>query len=306
MRGLAEGALITAIYFVLLWLTIYTPIGIVTTLILATPFIVMGARHDTRAVILTVVASILVAGLLTGISGILLTISFGAIGTVMGLSYQKKKSGWTALSLGFLTTIASYILMLAISFYVFDINIIEWIQKITDESLDISRSIAGGTDETWDMLEKSLDMIIALLPAILILSAIISTMITHIVGTKILKRLGLHIGQLPPFKDWKLPRILLFYYLISLLLTIIPGVKDIQWIETIALNSIYIISMLLMVQGVSFVSYFADAKGWGKSAPIFAVIGIVILARYGFPYFISLLGMIDLGFDIRGKVKRKN
>ncbi|MEX2104765.1 MAG: DUF2232 domain-containing protein, partial [Bacilli bacterium] len=69
MRGLAEGALITAIYFVLLWLTVYTPLGIVITLILATPFIVMGARHDTRAVILTVVASILVAGLLTGVFG---------------------------------------------------------------------------------------------------------------------------------------------------------------------------------------------------------------------------------------------
>lgn len=306
-KGIAEGAIVTAIYMVLLWLTLYAPlIGTITSLILSVPFIVVGSRQTTKVTVLTALAATLVAGLLIGPGAGLRTALFALIGSAMGVSYQKYKGSWTALSIGFLTTIIGFIFMLVVMSTLFEFNVTQFMKDYMNESIKMAESITGsGNSEQINLFKQSVDLLVMLLPALIIIAAILTTMINHIVGIRVLRRLGTNVPTLPPFKDWKLPRILLFYYLISLILSFIPGLSSIQAIQTIVMNSVYLLGALFMVQGVSFVAYYSWAKGLGKTPIVFVIIGMFLLAGFGFPYFVSLLGMIDLGFDIRAKINRK-
>jgi len=69
-----------------------------------------------------------------------------------------------------------------------------------------------------------------------------------------------------------------------------------------AQNLLMIVGIALMLQGFSFIFYFAHIKRIAKAVPILIVIATIL-----FPgillYFIRILGIIDIGFRLRGRLK---
>jgi uncharacterized protein YybS (DUF2232 family) len=59
----------------------------------------------------------------------------------------------------------------------------------------------------------------------------------------------------------------------------------------------------MIIQGLSLVFYYAHAKRMGKALPIIAVVFAVLIPVV--LYIIRILGIIDLGFDLRSRFKKK-
>jgi uncharacterized protein YybS (DUF2232 family) len=65
----------------------------------------------------------------------------------------------------------------------------------------------------------------------------------------------------------------------------------------------YILQFILILQGYTFIFYFCDQKGISKAISI--TIAIVAFLVPIFLYIIGILGIIDLGFDLRKGYNKK-
>jgi len=69
------------------------------------------------------------------------------------------------------------------------------------------------------------------------------------------------------------------------------------------LNIKPILDLMLIIQGLSIISYFSYQKGWGKGLLVFAVVLVFIFPP--FPFILMLLGIMDLGINFRNQPKQK-
>jgi uncharacterized protein YybS (DUF2232 family) len=74
------------------------------------------------------------------------------------------------------------------------------------------------------------------------------------------------------------------------------------WFWVIA-NLSFILQMLMVLQGLSFVFYITHVKGYPKAVPIVVIVLIFLLPFI--LYIVRILGIIDLGFDLRKRLGEK-
>ena len=108
------------------------------------------------------------------------------------------------------------------------------------------------------------------------------------------------VPKFKAFKDLRLPKAILWYYLIILVIDLFIRPESGTGLYVICLNFSIILCMLLMLQGVSLVYYVFDMYRLSKFLKVLVV--IMILPLYS---LFVMLGILDLGFDIRKFVKGK-
>jgi uncharacterized protein YybS (DUF2232 family) len=69
------------------------------------------------------------------------------------------------------------------------------------------------------------------------------------------------------------------------------------------INMTYILQFLMILQGYTFMFYYFDKKGFSKAISI--TIAIVSFLIPIFLYIVGILGIIDLGFDLRKGFNKK-
>jgi uncharacterized protein YybS (DUF2232 family) len=69
------------------------------------------------------------------------------------------------------------------------------------------------------------------------------------------------------------------------------------------INMTYILQFLIILQGYTFIFYYFDKKGFSKAISI--TIAIVSFLIPIFLYIVGILGIIDLGFDLRKGFNKK-
>jgi uncharacterized protein YybS (DUF2232 family) len=120
------------------------------------------------------------------------------------------------------------------------------------------------------------------------------------VSVPVLKRLKLSVGTWPPFRQIMLPKQLLWYYLLVLVATFFPLEKG-TFAYIAVINLYYLLQLLFMIQGFSFLYHVADRKNIAKGI---VVIGTLFCFFFPFLlYLIAILGIIDLGFELRKRVQ---
>lgn len=107
-------------------------------------------------------------------------------------------------------------------------------------------------------------------------------------------------AKLLPFREWKLPQSIVWYYLIVIVLGMMNLEKgSLPYLAVINLSAL--LQLLLIIQGLSFVYYFFHKKGFSIGFPITITVFTIFI-----PYLLQLvriLGIIDLGFALRGRIK---
>ncbi|WP_167577787.1 YybS family protein [Ammoniphilus sp. YIM 78166] len=307
VRSMLEGALISGIFLVLMFTTIYTPLGIITAMALPVPFTIYAARNDLKKSMLVVAASGLLTIFIGALPSIFSALFAGLLGVVMGVLYRQGKSAFHVFVGGSLASLAFLLGSLVISYYVLNINPVTTIQEMMNQSIEMSRSIMeqiGPADEKQTaMLTDMVGMIGKMVPMLLILGSTQFALINHWFSRKVLQRLGTPVPSFPPFREWRWPRSIMYYYLVVLLGSIIVGAQGGDMWETLLLNIKPILDIMMMIQGLSFLFFFSHSKGWGKAIPITAIVLVFIFPP--FPFILVLLGILDLGIDLRSKVSKK-
>src|SRR5690606_4054561 len=127
------------------------------------------------------------------------------------------------------------------------------------------------------------------------------TVITHTISRRLLNWLGIEAPSLPPIHEWRLPRSLVWYYLIVLFLNFITQPESALY--TFILNLYPILLITFAVQGIAFYFYWAHEKGRGRVIPIMGA--ILCLLFPPLMYMTSLVGVFDTAFPLRRYVRNQ-
>lgn len=305
-RFITEGAALLAIYAILLLISMYVPIlGTVVTFALPLPFILLMIRHKLSNVLLIFVAALFVTIIVSQPMNLVKTIMFGLIGIVLGYMYKTRKKPVEILIAGTLAYLIGFVLIYVASIKFFNIDIMKQMQSMFSESMKQSEKIVSATGMPVSKGQKELlaqmnDILQTLFPSILVLVSVCFSWITLIISGSVLKKLKHDVIPWPRFKDIQLPKSIVWYYVIFILLSTFIKVEPTSYLHMVFSNLYVIFALLLVLQGLTFIAFLAHKKGFTKGIPIISFIVCMFIPML-FP-LVTILGIIDLGISLRSKI----
>jgi uncharacterized protein YybS (DUF2232 family) len=303
---LTEGAILLALFTVLTLMTLYLPlIGAFLMVFLPLPFILYTVRHGIKAAVTLMAASIFITLIVGSLFALPLTLTYALSGIVMGYFYQKRQTAGALIG-GTIAFLISFVVMYAASVAFFQIDPIEEATGSMDETIDMAKSMMAAigqeaNEAAINQLEEQMKYIGYLIPSLLVSVSFIFAILSHAVTIPVLKRLKIQLVPLKPFREWKLPTSIVWYYLIVSFLFFL-NLDTGSFLYIAAVNLLFVLQVLLVVQGFSFIFFYSHVKNYSKAIPVTAIILSLILPIL--MYLVRILGIIDLAFNLRGRVKK--
>ncbi|KEK25642.1 YybS family protein [Bacillus gaemokensis] len=308
-RLITEGAVLLAVYAVLLLISLYIPVvSTVALFALPLPFLLFMVRYPFSSTCMLFTAALLVTIIVSSPLSLVNTCMSGLIGVALGYMYKKKKRPVEILLVGMLAYLFSFVLIYVVSIKLFNIDLIKQMQDVFKEGIEQSEKImkvAGApiTKEQKDLFGQFSDMIRVLLPSLLVMVSFVFSWITVLMAGNVLRRLKYTVTPWPKFRNMQLPKGIVWYYVILILLSMFMKVESGSYLDMAFSNLYAIFSLLLVFQGFSCIAFFVHLKGYPKAVPIIIFV-LFLFVPMLFP-LVTILGIIDLGFSLRSKIQSK-
>jgi uncharacterized protein YybS (DUF2232 family) len=309
-RRLTEGAILLAIFAVLLLITLYVPLlGIISVWFLPLPFIYFSWKYDWKNMIVFLIAALMISLIVGSLFAIPLTLLHGTTGMTLGYLVQKNKSRMMMLVAATLVLLTNVLIQYGAAVVLFDFNFIKEATTLMKKSFDTSVQLLNSVGKENDaeklknQVGEMLSLIQILLPSLLVVSTFIIAFFIQLINFSLLKRFGLKVTHWKPFRELSLPKSILWYYLFTVILSLILNPEEGSYLHTALWNLAYILQILLVVQGLSLVFFISHLKKLPKSFPIVATVLTLLLPLV--LYIIRILGIIDLGFELRKRLVKK-
>lgn len=304
-KALVVGALTTAIFIALFLICVYIPlIGIVGMLFCPIPLMFYTAKWGAKPGIIAFLASFILSLLfthpLTAVSALLVL----SVGYVMGCMLFLRKSAFAVLGAGSLAAIACLVLSYGMLVTLLHINPVEEIVKSADKFSKMAEQMGTqASKEQWENYRNVIKMLPTLIPYAVTVGGILYSFITELISAPILRRFGLEFPKFPPFREWTLPRSLIWYYLLALALLYFGGLDQNGTLFMVTLNVFEMLEMAMVLQGIILIFFFCHSRGMKLAVPvIISIIGVIIPFTL---YIIRILGIIDLGIGLRARIRKQ-
>jgi uncharacterized protein YybS (DUF2232 family) len=294
-KSMVESAILVGMAFVMTFMATYIPFLSFFLFLIATPFAVIGTRHDLKYSVISVIAStILVSILISPFQGIFVGLYGGLQGATIGYSLRKLHSPYKTMLMGMLSGVISLVGLFALAFAMDGIGIIEILDQLKVQMLSFYEKMGMTDDTLLTQLAETFTLVKKLIPSSVILASLLYTFINYIVSTKILTRLKVKLPQKEKFTDFKLPSNFMFGSLIILILTVIVSYMKIVDSEVLQINIINLFIYVFFIQGLAVVLKFVERSS--KAIKALIVFGVFILSLLP---FVALLGWLDIIFNFR-------
>ncbi|CAH0298527.1 hypothetical protein SRABI96_04512 [Peribacillus sp. Bi96] len=311
-RRIAEGGALLALYCILLFITIHVPIvGIITLFFLPIPFILVTIKQKLSWSLGYLFIASLLTILIATILSVPLTLLMGATGIAIGYFLKKDKPMAPMFIGAVLVFLGGTLVIYAASVLITDVNYIEESMVMVKESFDHSVGIMESfgqepTEQVKKRLYESIDMLNTLMPSLFVLMSVIMVLLIFLAAHPILKRFSEKTLKWPHFRDLRLPKSLLWYYLITMLLALFVNTDKNSFVYMAITNLFFILQFFILLQGYSLIFYFAHVKSWAKAIPVSILVVSLLLPLPIITTVIRFLGIIDLGFPFREKIKKRD
>ncbi|HDR4438401.1 MULTISPECIES: YybS family protein [Bacillus cereus group] len=305
-KFITEGAALLAIYAMLLLISMYVPIlGAVVTFALPLPFILLTIRYKLSSAFVIFTAALFITVIVSQPMNLVKTTMFGLIGIVLGYMYKKQKKPVEILMAGTLAYLIGIMLIYVASIKFFNIDLMKQMQNMFNESMTQSEKIvtAAGmpiSKEQKELFVQMNDILQTVFPSILVMVSVFLSWITVIISGSALRKLKHDVIPWPKFKDIQLPKSIVWYYVIFILLSTFIKVEPTSYLHMVFSNLYVIFALLLVLQGLTFIAFLAHSKGFTKGVPIISFIACMFIPML-FP-LVTILGIIDLGISLRSKI----
>ncbi|WP_417898444.1 YybS family protein [Bacillus haimaensis] len=305
-KNITEGAVLLGIFVLLLLMTLFIPgIGVITLFALVVPFVIYTVRNDWKSGIWFAVLANILSLLMGSPAALVLSIPMSSVGVVMGYLFAKNSNRYAILGASTGMYLLNLVLGYVVAIVLFEINIAELIDEMLNDSLKNAEAMATALGqnsvEAMELMQQMVEQFNYLLPSGMVTIAFVFAFISQLITGFVLKRLKEPVQPFPPFRDFMLPKSLLWYYLIVILLSLMEMEKG-SALFLATMNLSYILMLLMTVQGMSFVFHFCHKRKIAKAIPI-----IMLILSFLIPpllYIIRMVGIIDLGFDLRKRIKK--
>lgn len=302
-KRLTLGAMMIALFTILLAVSFYVPIlNIVTTFYLVLPIAWYSAKFDRSASIFVTSISIVMSFFVGGFLALSWALLYAPLGIVIGDSIRRKKSKLFLLIASGMTFLISSVIQYVITVMFLNINPIQELmlklRKSSEETLAYMESLENLPKGYSERFIDVLFMFETVFPSFIIIAIFMTTLMIIIVNLPVLNRLGLDVPKFAPFREMRLPKAVLWYYLVVLVVTLFIELEKGTFAFLVFANATIVLRGLLFMQGISFIHFYIHEQGWPKWAKVVATV-------FAFPLqsFTLLIGVLDLGFNMRSFIK---
>lgn len=306
-KKVTDGALLMAIYVVLLVMSVFIPLFILIGMfILPVPFIIYASKYNWKPTLLIIILSLILSLMFATIVSLPLTILSSLGGLAIGTALYNKESSHQVWAKGTLGFIIGMLLVFIFAQFLLGINWERELNTAIDESFSMTESMidqtgtTGQVEEQMSLLKEQMQNVTLLIPASITIMSIFLAFVTTFVSFKIMNRINKGKLYFIPFRKLNLPTSVFWLYFVVIIISFF-NLDTATTSGIIALNSMVILTTLMIIQGYSFVFFYADLKKWPKIIPIVIVI-ISILIPFIMMLVIRLLGIIDIGFGLKKRI----
>ncbi|AWB46694.1 DUF2232 domain-containing protein [Paenibacillus sp. CAA11] len=284
--------------YLLLFLSMGTPLIVITAFFMLLPGVVLYTMLSTQSFLWHVVPVLAIVSILLGPTFILLAIFFLIPSMLMGYMYKKRAAAFRTVAVGAAAILIEFLVMLFVSTTLFGFDIASTIEDtITKTAAPIQgvsgTSLADTLGWSAEAAQEFSSLTVRLIPFTLIICSLIMATVAHALAWPTLGSMGITTPKLAPIREWKLPRSLVWYYIVGLLLSLITGYASQGFLGTILLNLMPMLLFCFMVQTAGFFFFAAHVRKWNPVIPIFLTILLVFFQP------LRIIGIIDILFPLR-------
>ncbi|MGM9974513.1 MAG: YybS family protein [Clostridiaceae bacterium] len=308
-KPVVEAGILSAIIVVLMIINSGFPLlGTISMFILPIPMTILTVRHNVKVSFIALLASTILGAMLIGpIAAISTLFLYGPIGITLGYCTKRKLGAVDSIQL---TSIGAIIGMIGqnviYAYLVMGTNL----KGAAREFYDLIMESVTMTKEMYDSLGVSLeenpafqsfsaftyDKFLLMIVPVILIGGIVMAFLNYIISRNILRRMKIELKPLPAFSHWYIDNRYLAGLIIFLCLGIILQRYDIFGGEYIFVTAMYILNLVLIVIGISAVSYFLINKL--RVSRLMAAI-ILIFIFNGFGAMFMILGFVETIMDGR-------
>jgi uncharacterized protein YybS (DUF2232 family) len=177
---------------------------------------------------------------------------------------------------------------------ILDLSLLDEISRTVQsmfESLGTESLTAVGWSE--EHTELFIQAIIQIIPLTFIIISFVIAVLSHYVARRAVLRSGIDVPAFPRAKDWRLPRVLVIYYLIAYVIKLVLKPGDDSFLAVAVLNLVPLLTYVFAIQAIGFFFFIAHERGWNKAVPVLIAIPVLLIPP------LSLIGVLDTLFPIR-------
>ncbi|MDQ0819064.1 uncharacterized protein YybS (DUF2232 family) [Bacillus pumilus] len=308
-KALVEGAIMISIFSVMMLFYLYVPLlSIIFFLAAPIPIILYTIRHGLKKGIAAGAIGIVISFLIGSLAGLMSAPILIAAGLGMGVFYSRRQPG-NAIVTGALIYLFSFLISFIVSVQLFQVDIMGIAKESVEQMIPMLESVLKQSGASEQNIAKQLkqfremqDAALSALPVALLIGVTLLAFVNHWFVQPLIKRFVKDMPVLKKFKDMRLPKSMVWYYLLTLLLMLIQTEKG-SFLWLVQTSAFQILFILVLIQGFSFIFYYCHEKSISKAVPIFAIVLGVLYPPVG--VIVRIIGIADIGFDLREKVKNK-
>ncbi|MDI2586432.1 DUF2232 domain-containing protein [Psychrobacillus sp. NEAU-3TGS] len=300
---LTYGSMMIALFAILLAMSVYVPfVGFFTSFIVPLPIAWYSAKFVRKQAVFVMFIAIIISFIIGGFFGFVFGLLVSPLGFIIGDSIRNKRSKLYMLMASGIFLLFMAAVQYIISILVLNINILEQLLEgieIYYEQIGNIMASVGQLPKDYDeMVKQSILLIQAIMPSYFIGGIFITAFLYLVINLSLLKKLKLDVPKFSKFMDFRLPRVVLWYYLIVSIFSLFMEFEMGTFGYLLFVNAALILRVLLFLQGVSLIHYYFYVQGWPKWSMVLASILAVPLFT-----FTIILGVLDLGFNLRAYLK---
>lgn len=304
-KRLVHGAMMIALFTVLIAVAFYVPfISIIAMGFAPLPIAWYSATYNRGSSISVAAVAIFITFFIGGLLILPFSLIFAAVGVAIGDALRLKKSKiYLFMSSSILLLFTCAVLYL-ISLRLFEFDLIQDSMTLMRESyinsMEFAEELTGQAPISEDGLQQMFDAMEMTLPASITITVFALTFVLIALNLPMLKRLKVEVPKFAAFKNLRLPRAVLWYYLIVLCINLFMNPEVGSMVYIITINLSMILWVLLTIQGISLIHFYLDENGLPAFLKVMAT--IIAIPLYS---FVILLGILDLGFNVRGFITER-
>lgn len=306
--AMVEAGILAAIAIVMALISMYVPVlGAFVNFVWPLPIVICGCRHGLKWSVMTLlVATIIVAMIISPINAFFLAAIFGLLGLILGECMRRHLPPMKLMLYGSIGAVVALVLNIVLSFLVLGIDPIEMMFSSFHQSLEqlavYYREHGMGEDEIKKIIDgyaEMLRMMRIIMPGAFLMCAPLMAFVNYICAKKILTKLGEAFEDFPAFTMLQVPGWVLWPYAASLLaVTYFYQTQQLDtWMYTLSVNVQTVCSFVLVMQGIVLLYWFVNTH---KKPRWWANIGLILL--FAVPIFSQIMvyvGAFDIVFDFR-------
>ncbi len=258
------------------------------------PYVVLYSTLSKGAFALHVIPVWAIAAVVVSPSLLIIAMFFLVPAIVMGHLYRKETPAAKVIRVVGVVILAQLMLELLVFELVLDLSLLDAMSTTIRETFEsVMAQNALATEWTSEHTDNLINIIINMIPLTFIVLAYMYAVVSHYISRRLVIRSGLNVPAYPKARDWKLPRVLVIYYLIAYVLDLFMLSTSESFLAVALMNLVPLLSYVFAIQAIGFFFYIAHHRDWNRAVPVLIAIPVLLIP------FLSLIGVLDTAFPIR-------